>query len=107
MENETITFISKALDAAIMRQTAIAHNVANIHAAGFQPLSVNFEEQLQGALTQETRQAATPFYTLGNDTSLDEQMAFSVTNATHFRALVKGLNHQLAIMQLALQGNNT
>ena len=106
-KDTTITLISKAMDAALMRQTAIANNVANIDTKGYQAVAVNFEEQLQnGLMNPETIQNAAPFYELSmGKNTLDEQMALSVTNATHYRALLKGLNHTLGLMKLAL-GNN-
>jgi flagellar basal-body rod protein FlgB len=101
----TISLISKALDAAMMRQTAIANNVANVDTRGYQTMSVNFEEQLQNAHGLEIKDVK-PVYELSYEkNTLDEQIALSVNNATHFRALVKGLNHKLGLMKLAL-GNN-
>jgi flagellar basal-body rod protein FlgB len=110
MEDVTVSVISMALDAAIMRQTAIASNVANTNAEGMQTITVNFEQQLKDVdrhLDKNDLNQVAPFYEINQSKpSLDEQMALSVSNATHFRALIKGLNHKLGLMQLALQGNN-
>jgi flagellar basal-body rod protein FlgB len=47
MSNDpTIELISHALDAALMRQTAIANNVANANTPGYHSIEVNFEQQL-------------------------------------------------------------
>ncbi|MFC3909481.1 flagellar basal body protein [Legionella dresdenensis] len=101
----TTELISLALDAAIMRQTAIANNIANANTQGYQTIEVNFEQQL-AQLDDKTLMSATPFYQLSpNQTSIDQQMALNIKNATQFRVLLKGLNHQLAIMKLAVQGN--
>lgn len=100
----TIQLISLALDASLMRQTAIANNVANANTQGYQTQQVNFEQQLtdMGSLNE-----VKPFYETSNmDSPIDEQIALSIKNATQYRALIKGLNHKLAIMKLALQGNN-
>ncbi|MGQ3891445.1 flagellar basal body rod protein FlgB [Legionella sp. CNM-4043-24] len=102
-QDKCIELVSRALDAALMRQTAITNNIANASTPGYQSIQVNFEEQLNSASISDVR----PFYELsGLDSSIDEQMALSVKNATQFRALIKGLNHRLAIMKLAVQGNN-
>jgi flagellar basal-body rod protein FlgB len=46
-----------------------------------------------------------PFYQPSEQHSpIDEQMMLNVQNSTHYRALIKGLNQKLAIMNLALQG---
>ncbi|MDI9817559.1 MULTISPECIES: flagellar basal body protein [unclassified Legionella] len=109
----TIELISLALDASLMRQTAVANNIANANTPDYQPIEVNFEQQLTIANPLATNRQATevsgnikPFYQQREATSIDEQVALSVQNATHYRALIKGLNQKFAIMKLALQGNN-
>lgn len=102
MTDNTIDLVSLALDAALMRQTAIATNIANANTRGYQTIGVDFEQQL----TDSSETLAKPVYQLEpHQSSIDEQIALSVKNATQYRALVKGLNHKLAIMQLAVQGN--
>lgn len=101
--DNTLQLVSLALDAALMRQTAIAQNVANTNTQGYQRLDVNFEEQL----SHEDLASIKPFYQTSDEkSSIDEQMALNVANLTHYRALIKGLNHKFAIMNLALQGMN-
>ncbi len=114
MSNDnTIQLISLALDASIMRQTAIANNIANANTSDYQTQGVNFEQQLSDqSLLKSTNNELPladikPFYEQYETKSpIDEQIALSVKNATQYRALIKGLNHKLAIMKLALQGNN-
>jgi len=112
MRDETIIqFVSLALDAALMKQTAIANNIANANTPNYQTLEVNFEQQLSAhhSIQDEKDWLASiqPFYQMSDTySSIDQQMALSIKNSTHYRALVKGLNHKLAIMKLALQGNN-
>lgn len=107
MSNDpTIQLISLALDASLMRQTAIANNIANVNTSNYQSMSVNFEQQLKDA-GLESINAVKPFYEQSATHSpIDEQLSLSVKNATQYRALIKGLNHKMAIMKLALQGNN-
>ncbi len=103
-QENTIELISHALDAAIMRQTAIASNIANANTQDYQTMSVNFEEQLANLTSAKD---VKPSYELSEKrSSIDEQIALSVQNATQYRALIKGLNYKLAIMKLAVQGNN-
>jgi flagellar basal-body rod protein FlgB len=106
----TVQLISLALDASLMRQTAIANNVANINTPDYQTMEVNFEQQLKNAdINSESCDLSSvkPSYQLSDQFSnVDEQMALNVQNMTQYRALVKGLNQKLAIMKLALQGNN-
>ena len=103
--DNTIQLVSLALDASLMRQTAIANNIANTNTANYQTIEVNFEQQL----TNSTNDLSTvnPYYQpSAHQSPIDEQMALNVQNMTHYRALIKGLNQKLAIMKLALQGNN-
>lgn len=103
--DNTIELVSLALDAALMRQTAIASNIANANTQGYQTIEVQFEEQLNQSI--ETLSDIKPGYQLSETQSgIDEQIALGVKNATQYRALIKGLNHKLAIMKLAVQGNN-
>jgi flagellar basal-body rod protein FlgB len=101
--DRTIDLIHVALDASLMRQTAITYNIANANTKEYQAIGVSFEQQLYG----DTEGMMKPIYTQKeNHGGIDEQIALSVKNATHYRALIKGLNHKLSIMKLALQGNN-
>lgn len=103
--DKTIELVSLALDASLMRQTAIANNIAHANTANYKSMEVNFEQQLLDNTNDLSE--VTPKYQLSDhQLSLDEQMTLNVTNMTHYRALVKGLNQKLAIMKLALQGNN-
>lgn len=105
MSDPTVELISLAMDASLMRQTAIAQNIANSNSLNYQTIEVNFEQQLQ--CSSLTLSAVKPVYQLSDHHSpIDEQMALNVQNTTHYRALVKGLNQKLAIMKLALQGTN-
>ncbi len=106
MTDQTIDLVSLALDASLMRQTAIASNIANVNTKDYQAMAVDFEKQLQ--TEENTIQDIKPQFEYSDTPlSIDEQIAASVKNATHYRALIKGLNHKLAIMKLAVQGNNT
>lgn len=105
--DSTIQLVSMALDATLMRQTAIASNIANINTANYQTQEVNFEEQLTDASSSGDLSSVTPFYQQSeHHATIDEQMSLNVQNMTHYRALIKGLNQKLSIMKLALQGNN-
>lgn len=105
--DSTIQLVSMALDATLMRQTAIASNIANINTANYHTQEVNFEEQLTDASSSGDLNSVTPFYQQSeHHATIDEQMSLNVQNMTHYRALIKGLNQKLSIMKLALQGNN-
>lgn len=105
MSDSTIEMVRLALDASLMRQTAIAQNIANSNSLNYETIEVSFEQQIRESSDDITR--IKPTYQLSDHHSpIDEQMALNVQNMTHYRALVKGLNQKFAIMKLALQGNN-
>lgn len=105
MNNDTtIQLISLALDASTMRQTAIANNIANSNTPNYQTVEVNFEQQLNEL--NDLNNVIPHYQQSDKQSSIDEQMSLNVQNMTHYRALIKGLNQKLAIMKLALQGNN-
>lgn len=101
--DSTIELVGLALDAALMRQTAIANNIANSSSIDYQNIAVNFEQQLSQDSDLKTIK---PFYEPIKQTSMEEQLALNVANSTQYRALIKGLNHKFALMKLALQGSN-
>ena len=113
-DSSTISLIQLALDASLMRQTAIAHNIANSNSRDYQTIEVNFEQQFfeqpvneASAFDIEEQSISAPvFQQAAGQSSIDEQMALNVENMTHYRALIKGLNQKFAIMNLALQGTN-
>jgi flagellar basal-body rod protein FlgB len=101
----TIELISHALDAAIMRHTAIACNIAHANSEGYQAIKVCFEEQLE-RLNENER--PTPYYEeTETPVEIATQISEGIQNNTQYRALIKGINHKLTMMTLALQGNTS
>ncbi|MDR0516201.1 MAG: flagellar basal body rod protein FlgB [Fibromonadaceae bacterium] len=49
---DTRNLVYKALDANAMRGRAIAQNIANVQTPGYRRVEVNFEEQVQNALSK-------------------------------------------------------
>jgi flagellar basal-body rod protein FlgB len=79
--DSTVELIRLAMDASLMRQTAIARNIANSNSLDSETLEVNFEQQIQNG--DEVTEAH-PFYELSDHhSSIDEQMALNVQNMTH------------------------
>lgn len=107
--NLTIETIKLALDACDMRQTALSASMANLNNLNYQPVKVNFEEQINRLSDIDNASLTTihPFFeTDERPVSADSVMAESLANVTHYRALIKGLNQQFSIMKIAMHGNN-
>ncbi len=107
-----------ALDAASLRQQAIATNIANANSVGYVRQRVSFEDQLEQARgTLAADGSLTPF-SLGGVTpklvptarpgaaadpvQLDVEMADLSRNTVHYQTLLKALSRQYAILSTAV-----
>jgi flagellar basal-body rod protein FlgB len=117
IDSNTSALLSLALDAAGMRQQAIAHNIANANTPGYQRISVSFESRLD-ALRDGRGNMATPSLAsladfrpsfqyaapleAGSSVALDQEMAQLSENTLHHQALLKALNKHLSLMSIAI-----
>lgn len=106
MSNEfTVSLVSRSLDCLLLRQAAIASNIANANSANYQAVKVDFEQQLQAASSIEQLQAVTAELSREEGSvQIDKQMAANVENTTWYRALIKGVNQHFSLMQTAIKG---
>ena len=118
IEAVTRSALSLALDAASLRQQAIATNIANADTAGYVPQHVNFEAQLVDARRSLRESGRVDPLALGSvrpriepagdgggpsaKVRLDVQAADMVRNAVHYQALAKGLARHYAILSTAV-----
>lgn len=120
MEAITSASLSLALDAASLRQQAIATNIANAGSAGYLRQGVTFEGSLQ-QLRDSLRDGAGPGSAalalaglaprltpaLAADGSpqtvqLDVEMADLAHNTVHYQALLKALSRHYAVLSSAI-----
>lgn len=115
--DSTTGLVSMALDAAVLRQQAIAQNIANANTPGYQRLGVSFESRL-AALTNSAGQVRAPAAAElaayhprlepaapdhgGQAVSLDEEMAQLSQTTLHHQALLKALNKHMALLAMAV-----
>lgn len=120
MEAVTTIALGLAMDAASLRQQAIAFNIANADTVGFKPLQVDFEAQLedarmalqdQGHLDAASLAGVEPRLevsarpaTLGlaPKVMIDLEVAHMAQNAVQYEALAKGLSKHFAILSAAV-----
>lgn len=118
MEAITVAAIGLALDAASLRQQAIATNIANANTPGYAPLAVSFEDQLEDARralrthgrldaaalagVQPALQHAPGLNGLPARMLLDVEAANLAQNSVQFQALLKGLNRHYQILSSAV-----
>lgn len=117
LEAITTATVALALDAASLRQQAIAANVANVNTVGYIPQRVDFEAQLDDARRAlQERGTVDPFALSGvrlqltpmldaagqpEKVQLDVEMANMAQNAVQYQALAKGIARHLAILYTA------
>lgn len=125
--NQMIGIMTRAMDAASLRQKAIANNVANVDTPNFQPSRVVFEELLQrevgrqfvGKRTNEKHVAiggASPipipkldqenivFKNNGNGVDLDFEMTQLSQNTIWYQSLTYGINEEFNLLKAAIKG---
>lgn len=115
IDSSTTTFLSLALDAATMRQQAIAQNIANANTPAYQRVGVSFESRL-AALKDGTGQVAAPSLSTlsnyrpafeyagvpGDGVALDKEVADLSENALHHHSLLKALTKHLALIGVSI-----
>jgi flagellar basal-body rod protein FlgB len=120
IEGITTAALGLALDAASLRQQAIAANIANADTEGYQPMAVDFESQLDAAQRDlaegrsiSTNSLAGVAPRLVADTalsaiglpakvSLDMEMAKLAQNGVQYQALAAALGKHFALMSMAV-----
>ncbi len=122
----TAALVLRGLDAAALRHTALASNIANVSNPSYQPLRVNFEEQLsllRSELLQRGDDAAVR-RTLGSvkariepDTErtdgvshqiqLDVEISKMMQNAVYYQALLTAQGKNSSIIGMAIRGGRS
>jgi flagellar basal-body rod protein FlgB len=119
IEAITTAAVGLALDAAALRQQAIAANIASAGVEGYTPVTVDFESQLEearSALESRGRLDAAslsgvrpaletaPLDAMGlpPKVSLDMEVASMAQNSAQYQALVRGLAKHYAMLAAAV-----
>jgi flagellar basal-body rod protein FlgB len=115
--------ITRALDAAALRQQVIAHNLANVNTPGFKRQAVQFETELNRALAQKQNPCApagckpvagirpqvvtitnTGERTDGNNVNLESESIQMATNALRFEVLSQSVGGAFRAMRSVING---
>jgi flagellar basal-body rod protein FlgB len=119
IEAITTAALGLALDAASLRQQAIAANIANAQSVDYTPVAVSFESQLEDARASlrthgrldaaslagvQPRIDSVPPDAMGlpPKVMLDAEVAEMARNSVHYQALVKGLSKHYALLAAAV-----
>jgi flagellar basal-body rod protein FlgB len=118
----TSALVLRGLDAAALRHTAVASNIANVSNSQYQPLRVNFEEQLtmlRGELLRRGDDAAVrralgsvaariePDLSHAGDVAhkiqLDEEISKMMQNAIYYQSLLVAQGKNGSIVRMAIR----
>lgn len=108
--------VLRALDAGLMRHAVHAANIANASVEGYQPLRVQFEDQLAAArsalLTRDDAAARRAVGLLqpqlapdpdAQPVQLDREVALMMENSVRYQALLGALGKNGALLRLAIR----
>lgn len=113
MRVSVIDLLSRAMDAAALRQRVVANNVANANTPGFKRSFVSFEEHVREAIARRNVTAAsweprvildsgTSLREDGNNVSVDHEMVLMAANAIQFQALSQQLNDRFSMYRYVI-----
>jgi flagellar basal-body rod protein FlgB len=114
VEGITASVLSLALDAAVLRQQAIASNIANANTAGYVRQTVSFDRQLEALGAGRSDQARLARFAharlriepvspnVSGPVRLDVEVAQMAQNSVHYQTLLKGIERQYAILSTAI-----
>lgn len=117
IDSTMTAMLSMALDAAGMRQQAIAQNIANVNTPGYRRMAVSFEQRL-AALSERAAPGSAPSLSdlassrphfvaadpVGADSAvaLDQEVAQLAETTVHHQALLKALNKHFSLLGTAI-----
>jgi flagellar basal-body rod protein FlgB len=120
LNSATSELVLRALDAGVMRHAVHAANIANASVEGYQPLRLEFSEQLaaaRSALLSRDDAAAKRAVSLlepqvapegaGRPVQLDREVALMMENSVRYQALLGALGKGSSLIRLAIrEGRN-
>lgn len=112
----TSDLVLRALDAAVVRHAVHAANIANASVEGYQPLRVEFEDQLAAARSalvgrddaaaQRAAASLEPQVVPeaeAQPVQLDREVALMMENSVRYQALLSALGKNGAMLRLAIR----
>jgi flagellar basal-body rod protein FlgB len=112
--DSTQQLLEAAMRGSWQRQTALTNNIANADTPGYQPHEVNFESELQSAMSGGQAPTEVQFQTEtlpadagpnGANVSVDEESAKLAENGLDYQALTQVLSARNEIMRAAIGGS--
>jgi flagellar basal-body rod protein FlgB len=105
-----LQLLARAMDAAVLRQSAHSSNIANADSIDYQRVEVAFEELLDGLVDGSGRlmpgaTAPRPEIVVAVDPEirLDREMALLAENAMHYQALLTVFERSYGSIRLAIR----
>jgi flagellar basal-body rod protein FlgB len=95
------------------RQSAIANNIANIETPGYKARKVEFEQALQGAISNgdspagvspSTKTSLEPSGLNGNNVNLDEETLSHIDTTMRYQLTMRALDSKYGMLRDAIKG---
>jgi flagellar basal-body rod protein FlgB len=121
LESITPKLVGFALDGLSVRHQAIASNIANVNSVDYKPIRVSFENQISdirngfyNTSVKDTDFHFDPVISYGNkqhksngSTGIDMNTVHLNQNVIQYHALIKGLDHYISTLSIAIkEGRN-
>ncbi len=107
-----VSLLEAGIQAASMRQSAIANNIANLETPNYRRFDVKFEDVLANAIDgpgdaasvepELTRPRETPVDSKGNDVNMEMEIGNLIKNAGRYKAYIRLLNKTYRQMEMAM-----
>lgn len=132
LTNNSMRLFEYAMDGAVLRQEAIANNIANISTPGYKATEVSFADELRNAtknvgaalelrttnsrhikISDSTRpdsfqprvftETSTTLRNDGNNVDIDREIAKLTSNEIYFDAVTRNLNDEFNLLKLVIR----
>lgn len=110
-DDVTSLALHSALNGLSMRQSIIANNISNMDTPGFRAGRVDFENELQSALSNGTSPAVTgvvsksldPTGLNGNNVNLDTETLSNVETGLRYQLAIRATDDQFGLLRSAMR----
>ena len=112
MQTPNLQLLQRFLDAAAMRQTLVATNLANVDTPGYHTRDIDFRGELQRAMNGGAEDGTSPFVVPvrgllarpdGNNVSLDRESMLLAETQLQFKAATAILRAEFAEINAAIK----
>jgi flagellar basal-body rod protein FlgB len=115
LDTPLVQILSRSLDLTAQRQTLVSQNIANIDTPGYRTRDLDFQREMQRALSGDGDAAASPMVREvpglvdrpdGNNVDIDRESLLMAKNQLQFQTAAQLLHSEFNRLQLAINGGS-